>query len=43
MLRVSQVGVGGGGSATWDGGPNMGVFFLNEPSLTPFWDTLKNM
>ena len=21
----------GGGSATWDGGPNM--FFLNEPSL----------
>ena len=32
MLRVSQVGGRGGGSATWDVSPNM-VFFLNEPSL----------
>ena len=27
MLRVSQVGGRGGGSATWGSGPNMGVFF----------------
>ena len=26
ILRVSQVGGRWGGSATWDGGPNMGVF-----------------
>ena len=32
MLRVSQVGGRGGGSTTWDGGPNM-FFLLNEPSL----------
>ena len=31
---VPSRGEGGGGSATWDGGPNMGFFFLNEPSLT---------
>ena len=31
MLRVSQVGGRGGGSATWDGSPNM--FFLNKPSI----------
>ena len=30
MLKVSQVG--GGGSTTWDGGPNM-FLFLYEPSL----------
>ena len=31
---VPSSGEGRGGSTTWDGGPNMGVFFLNEPSLT---------
>ena len=34
MLRVSQVG-GGGRSATWDGSPNMGVFFKYETPLNP--------
>ena len=42
MLRVVPSRGEGGGSATWDGGPNM-CFFLNEPSpsVIPFWKALN--
>ena len=40
ILRVSQVGGEGRGSATWDGDPNMGFFY--EPSLTdPYFKFFK--
>ena len=34
MLRVSQAG--DGGSATWDTGPNIGVFLMSLPLLKLF-------